>query len=131
MEFDVSLELWWQKVAFSKMIAVLLNSPFAVRKNGSFRLDKQERKGKFKKTQSIYFQFIICLAYILLQKQLVQEVQNRDETINKLKEDLSKVEADLKRVMISSGMQDLTPNEQIEKYQERLKTEKYQNFKAV
>ena len=74
---------------------------------------------------------IKCLAYILLQKQLVQDVQNRDETINKLKEDLSKVEADLKRVMISSGMQDLTPNEQIEKYQERLKTEKYQNFKAV
>jgi cGMP-dependent protein kinase len=51
-------------------------------------------------------------------KQLVQEVQNRDEAINKLKEDLSKVEADLKRAQLSSGMQDLTPNEQIEKYQE-------------
>ena len=53
-----------------------------------------------------------------MQKQLEGEVQNRDETIKNLKEQLSNVESDLKRIKISSGMQDLAPNEQIEKYQE-------------
>ncbi|CBY37051.1 unnamed protein product [Oikopleura dioica] len=53
-------------------------------------------------------------------KQLEGEVQNRDETIKNLKEQLSNVESDLKRIKISSGMQDLAPNEQIEKYQQLL-----------
>jgi len=62
-----------------------------------------------------------------LQKQFEKEVQNRDETIKNLKEQLSNVESDLKRIKISSGMQDLAPNEQIEKYQEGFKIKKNHN----